>query len=313
MRAERRGNAPSVWVAMALVVGLCAISCASARRTVTPGIRDRAHALEEASHETSLSGDLSRAAILEQRAVDAYRSIDDVEAVAGGLNRLGNLRQRAGDRTAARRAYLEAAELARASGSLAQEAAAENNLGTLSEDAGDAGAASARYTSALSLARESDAASVEAAALNNLGLLALAAGDLSGAKADFEAALEIDRSEEDRAGEATRWRNLGSMHRRAGDTAGAIEAYERAHQIDREREDVPAIALDLVAISEARAEAGLDLSRAVSERRRAQEIHRFLKDDGAVRHDGRRIATWCSELGAAAPPDCVPRDVGAMS
>ncbi|MEO2005206.1 MAG: VirB8/TrbF family protein, partial [Candidatus Poribacteria bacterium] len=68
--------------------------------------------ITDGSHETALRGDIERAALLEQRAVDAYRSIDDVEAVAGGLNRLGNLLQRAGDAPGAHRAYLEAAALA---------------------------------------------------------------------------------------------------------------------------------------------------------------------------------------------------------
>lgn len=301
MRPDRLTTFGLVGSALALV-GLFAVGCGTSRRTVTPGIRDRAHTLEEASHETSLSGDLERAALLEQRAIDAYRSIDDVEAVAGGLNRLGNLRQRAGDIAGARQAYGEAAALARQTGADAQEAAAENNLGTLSEAAGQIEAARTHYATALLLAQESEATSVEAAVRNNLGLLALADGNLESAERDFEAALAIDRSDEDRAGEATRLRNLGSLHRRAGDTAAALEAFERAHAIDREREDVPAIALDLVALSEARV--GSDPARAVSERRRAQEIHRFLEDDAAVAVDERRISGWCAGLGASRPSEC---------
>lgn len=298
MRAEG-----SWWVALGLLVSV-ALACGGARRPVTPGIRDRAHTLEEASHETALRGDLARAATLEQRAVDAYRSIDDTEAVAAALNRLGNLRQRAGDAAAARSAYLEAAELARVTGAEAAEAASENNLGTLAEDAGNATLARGHYEAALSLGRRADAAGVEAAALNNLGLLALEAGNLVDAEDRFEAALSIDRSEEDRAGEATRLRNLGALHRRAGDPAAALASFEEAHAIDRAREDVPAIALDLVAISEARAAGGGDLVRALSERRRAQDIHGVLGRTGAAERDAERIRSWCARLGAGAPPDC---------
>lgn len=307
MRAERRASfartAAAVLAGLLVVSGLAA--CSASKRTVTPGIRDRAHTLEEASHETSLSGDLTRAALLQERAVAAYRSIDDVEAVAGGLNRLGNLRQRAGDRAGANAAYTEAAELARREGATAEEAAAENNLGTLAESAGDIDRARRHYETALSLAREADAPGVEAAARNNLGLVALASGDLTEAESQFEAALSIDRDEEDRAGEATRLRNLGSMHRRAGDDGAALLALEEAHALDRAREDVPAIALDLVAMSEARA--STDLARAVSERRRAQDIHQFLGLDDRAAGDEERISVWCARLGGGRPSECDPR------
>jgi len=293
------------WVAkIAVALWVASVGCGSARRSVSPGIRGRADALEEVSHETSLGGDLERAIALEQRAVDAYRSIDDVDAVAGGLNRLGNLHQRAGDVGAARRAYVEAAHLARLGGARAEEAAAENNLGTVAESAGDVSRARAHYEAALSLARECGAASVEAAALSNLGLLALAAGDPNQARDRFEAALSIDRSEEDRAGEAARLRNLGSLHHQAGDFAAALDSFEQAHAIDREREDVPSIAVDLVALSEARAASGGDLTRAVGERRRAEEVHGFLGAEEAVRRDRDRISAWCARLAPAVPPDC---------
>lgn len=280
-------------------------ACGASKRTVTPGIRDRAHALEEASHETSLSGDLGRAAVLQQRAVEAYRSIDDVESVAGGLNRLGNLRQRAQDSAGARSAYLEAADLAHQTGATAEEAAAENNLGTLAEDAGDVATARSRYARALALAREGEEPAVEAAVRNNLGLVALAAGDTVEAESQFEAALAIDRDVGDRAGEATRLRNLGSMHHRAGRDREALEAFEEAHAIDRSREDVPAIALDLVALSEARASS--NPARAVSERRRAQDIHRFLGREERVASDAARISAWCALLGQDRPAECEPR------
>lgn len=304
MLVEPRRWAGRPGLAIALVVVFLA-GCGASKRAVTPGIRDRAHTLEEASHETSLSGDLERAALLEARAVDAYRSIDDVAAVAGALNRLGNLQQRAGDVAAAGRAYGEAATLSRQSGAIAEQAAAENNLGTIDEEAGRFDSARGHYAEALSLAREAEAPAVEAAALNNLGLLALRDGDLADAQGRFEAALAIDRSEDDRAGEATRLRNLGSLHLRAGDDEAALEALEQAHRIDREREDVPAIARDLVALSEARASE--DPARAVSERRRAQDIHAFLKDELAAEADERRIASWCAHLAGVRPEDCSRR------
>lgn len=302
---RRSGRWGRVSVVLAVIAGL---GCSSSPRVVTPGIRDRAHTLEESSHESALAGQLSRAIALEERAVDAYRSIDDVAAVAAALNRLGNLQQRSGQLAAAAASYREARARATEAGERVEEAAAENNLGTLAEARGDTALARERYERALAVAREAAGPGIEAAALNNLGLLALADGRLDQAEARFQAALAIDRDTEDRAGEATRLRNLGSVHYRRGAPSEALVSLQAAHAMDRAREDVPAIGLDLVAISEVRASSGTDgdLSRAVSERKRAQDIHRFLQDETAVRRDADRIAGWCRRLGSDSPAECRP-------
>ncbi|MBM4268437.1 MAG: tetratricopeptide repeat protein [Deltaproteobacteria bacterium] len=297
MRVERG-------VLLFTLIALAACS-SSARRDANPGIGARARTLEAASMENALRGDLTRAASLQERAVAAYRSIDDVAGVAAGLNRLGNLQQSAEDRAAAERSYGEARDLARLGGASGEEAAAENNLGTLVEEGGDTQKAREHYEAALRLAHAGSARSVEAAAENNLGLLALAAGDLADAQRRFDAALAIDREIGDRAGEATRLRNLGALHRRKGSSTEAIRHLEQAHEIDRKREDVAAIALDLVSLSEVRAESRGDLARAVDERRRARDIHRLLGDREAAEHDEAVIEAWCGQLGSSAPLACV--------
>lgn len=300
MRRERA----VVRLALAAAVALVAFGCSSSPRVVKPGIRDRAHSLEESSHEAALGGDLKRATELERRALAAYRSIDDLEAVAAALNRLGNLQQRRGDAAEAAVSYREARERATEADAPGEEAAAENNLGTLAESAGDRTAARAHYQRSLELARRAGDHAVTAAAENNLGLMDLSENQLDAARARFESALEIDRESANRQGEATRLRNVGALHHRRGAFDEALRALQQAHAIDRDREDVPAIALDLVALSEVRAGSGGDLARAVSERRRAQDIHELLGDEASVRTDQERIRAWCERLGGSAPAEC---------
>jgi hypothetical protein len=65
-----------------------------------------------------------------------------------------------------------------------------------------------------------------------------------------------------------------------------------AHALDRDREDVPAIALDLVALSRARAGSGDLEGRGLRSPPRL-EIHRLLGLDHEVDHDRAAIARWC--------------------
>lgn len=284
-------------VPLALTV-LCA-ACAATQNPSLLGIRSDAASLEQTSLEYALRGDLPRALAIEEQALLAYRSVDDTAAVTGALNRVGNLRQRTGDRSGARAAYLEAQSLAAVTGNRAEEAAARSNLGTLDEESGDLAAADAQYQAAHALARAAGAKATLATILNNQALLARRQGDSERAIALLREALEIDRDAGNEAGVANRLRNLGAVQAAAGHRKEALASLEEALDLDRRRENVPEIALDLVTLSEVNALDPATLAVAVSQRRRAAEIHRLLGRDELVGRDEAAIAGWCAGLGSS--------------
>jgi tetratricopeptide (TPR) repeat protein len=288
--SERVRCAWTLATLVALVLG-----CGGATGPRSGSIYERAGVLEQSSVNAALRGDLAHAAAFQGQAVNVYRSVDDTAAAAASLNRLGNLRQRLGDLVAARRAYAEALVLSRRANERAEEAAAESNLGTVLEESGDAAGARAHYERARAIAVEVEAPAIEAAALNNLALLAGGQGNDTEARKLLEAAIELDRASGEAAGLAVRLRNLGALELRAGRLDVATRALEEAHALDREREDMLGIALDLVALSEVRARAG-DAMGAVSDRRRALEIHSLLGLDADVRADRAALDQWCGPL-----------------
>jgi tetratricopeptide (TPR) repeat protein len=300
----------AVRVAALLVVAALASACSATQNPSLLGIRSNAAELEQSSLEYALRGDLPRALRLEEQALSAYRSVDDTAAITGALNRVGNLRQRTGDASGARAAYLEAQSLAAVTGNRAEEAAARSNLGTLDEEAGDLASADAQYAAARALAEAADADATLATILNNQALLARRQGDAAHAVELLRAALAIDRKRGNDAGVANRLRNLGAIEAARGRRAEAIAALGEALDLDRKRENIPEIALDLVTLSEIHARDPATLALAVSQRRRAAEIHRLLGRDDVVARDEAAIAGWCASLRAAGsasgpPVDCV--------
>lgn len=290
------------------LLALLAVACSAAKSPSLLGIRSDAATLEQSSLEYALRGDLRRALALEEQALAAYRSVDDTDAITGALNRVGNLRQRTGDPDGARLAYLEAQSLASVTSNGAEEAAALSNLGTLAEEAGDLAGADAQYRAARALAERSGADATLATILNNQALLARAQGNPQGAIELLRAALEIDRDRGNEAGAASRLRNLGAVYAALGRQAEALAAIDEALAIDRMRENVPEIALDLTLASEVNARDAATLPLAVSQRRRAAEIHRLLGRDATVARDEAAIAGWCDRLrdagGARIPIEC---------
>jgi len=295
-----------VRVASIALVALLFVACSAAKNPSLLGIRGDAAALEQSSLEYALRGDLPRALALEEQALAAYRSVDDTAAITGALNRVGNLRQRTGDPEGARRAYLEAQSLASVTGDGAEEAAARSNLGTLFEEAGDLASADAQYQAARALAESAGAGATLATILNNQALLARGQGDPQRAIDLLGAALAIDRKRGNEAGAANRLRNLGAVYAAVGRQAEALAALHEALEIDRRRENVPEIALDLMLASEVHARDPATLPIAVSQRRRAAEIHRLLGRDAAVARDEAAIAGWCDRLRASAAGAAVP-------
>ena len=278
-----------------LVAGVALLSaCSATKEPSLLGIRSDAAALEQTSLEYALRGDLPRALAIEEQALLAYRSVDDTAAITGALNRVGNLRQRTGDRAGARAAYAEAQSLAAVTGNAAEEAAARSNLGTLDEEAGDLASADAQYRAARTLAESAKARATLATILNNQALLARRQGDPERAIALLGEALELDRDAGNEAGVANRLRNLGAGQAAAGYRREAVSSLTEALEIDRRREAAQEIALDLVILSEINALDPGTLAVAVSQRSRAADIHRLLGRDDAVARDEAAIAGWCA-------------------
>ena len=288
------------WRAALLAGVLLCAACSGAKDKSLLGIRSDAASLEQTSLEYALRGDLPRALAIEEQALLAYRSVDDTASITGALNRVGNLRQRTGDKAGARAAYAEAQSLAAVTGNGAEEAAARSNLGTLDEEAGDLASADAQYQAARALAQSAKANATLATILNNQALLARRQGDPERAIALLGQALEIDRDAGNEAGVANRLRNLGAVQAAAGHRKEAVASLEEALEIDRKRENVPEIALDLVTLSEINALDPGTLAVAVSQRRRAADIHRLLDREDQVARDETAIASWCTGLGADA-------------
>jgi tetratricopeptide (TPR) repeat protein len=279
------------------------VACSATKDASLIGIRSDAASLEQTSLEYALRGDLPRALVIEEQALRAYRSVDDTAAITGALNRVGNLRQRTGDREGARAAYVEAQSLAAVTGNGAEEAAARSNLGTLDEEARELASAEAQYRAAYALAQSANANATLATILNNQALLARRQGDPERAIVLLRAALEIDRDGGNDAGVANRLRNLGAVQAAAGHRKEAVASLEEALAIDRRRENVPEIALDLVTLSEVNALDPSTLASAVSQRRRAADIHRLLGRDDQVARDEAAIAGWCAGMGSGATGD----------
>lgn len=284
---------------------LAAAGCSAARPTALPGIARDAAALEQASLEAFLAGNMSEALLLEEEALRSWRRIDAASHVSAALNRVGGLQLQLGDPVAAQRDFREARALAVEVADLQAEAAALNNLGRVAAARGEAESARGFFRKARERASDADADDVEASATANLASLSYAAGDLAQARRLLDEASSSARSAGDAGLETRLLRNLAVLDIAEGRPDEALPRLETAHQQDREREDVLAIARDLELMSDARFAMDGASRRAIGERRRAWEILRQFPDSRQAEDCRLVIERWCgSWQGGETPVDC---------
>ena len=91
------GGLRSAYAARGVLLGLLLLTsgaCSATRPTALPGIARDAAALEQASLEALLAGNLGESLLLEEEALRSWRRIDAASHVAAALNRTRSLRIR---------------------------------------------------------------------------------------------------------------------------------------------------------------------------------------------------------------------------
>jgi predicted ATPase len=150
----------------------------------------RARALRGAANLARLRGELERARMLGEAAVELYESVDDRAGTARALNDLGIGMVVAGDLEQARPLFERARTLAIGAGDTRYVAISIGNLGELALDQGDYPRCIELCQESARLSREFGDASHEAANLHTLALAAFRLGEVERARAMLRESLE---------------------------------------------------------------------------------------------------------------------------
>jgi predicted ATPase/class 3 adenylate cyclase len=181
----------------------------------------RAHAAFRAEQYT-------KARLLGERSLDAFRKIGGPLNLSMPLNLLGSLAMQRGDFTTARALLDESLAIRRDLHDRWECGHLLNTLGDLSRLEGDLVAASTAYEESRRLFRAVGSLSGLAVVLHNLGLVALAAGDLEGATDLLTHSLEHFRELKDSRGEAECLAGLGGVAASEGQPERAARLFGAA-------------------------------------------------------------------------------------
>jgi diguanylate cyclase (GGDEF)-like protein len=207
-------------------------------------------------------------------ALDAARSVSDVEREAAALRTIGYVYDDLGDYAAALDHHLQALALDEARGDDAARAATLRTIGIVYSKSGDAAQGLEFDRQSLELARRAGEPESVAKTLNNIGIDCKNLGRLDDAQTALEEALAIFRQISHTGGQAGALTNLGLVHARRGEFDRAEDCHRRALPLAR------AAAYLLAEINAAR-----DLGLLLTQQGRLDEARRYL--DEALAAAGR--------------------------
>lgn len=215
-----------------------------------------------------MKGEEAEARTILLRALELFRSAEDLRGVASTLDDLAQVERLRGELEHAIRAAREALEIRRSHGDARGEAVSLSTLGSIEHARGNLGRAEQSFRAALEI-RESigDRAGVMQS-FNALGVVAFERGDVERAETAWRAALQEGRKMADRQTQTFVLNNLGEALGKSGRLAEAQTCLEEARVLAHELGDRRAIAeiernLGLVALERGDVGAADTLHRAL--------------------------------------------------
>src|SRR5579859_1059619 len=180
-----------------------------------------------------------------EKALTAYRTLEDRHGEAITLGLIGNCYKHLGDRTRALDFLGRALKMKQELGDRLEEGKTISNIGLVYWEAGDYPKAIDHFNRAIIIAREIHDAHLEGAALNNLSLVYDEKGEYKQSLEQYQKALAIHRASGYREGESDALGNIGGVYLLLGHYSDAIDYYQQALALDEDLGRKPAESRDL--------------------------------------------------------------------
>ena len=180
-----------------------------------------------------------------EKALAAYRTLENRHGEAITLGLIGNCYKHLGDRTRALDFLGRALKIKQELGDRLEEGKTISNIGLVYWEAGDYPEAIDHFNRAIAIAREIHDAHLEGAALNNLSLVYDEKGEYKRSLEQYQKALGIHRASNYREGESDALGNIGGVYLLLGHYGDAIDYYQQALALDEEMDRKPAESQDL--------------------------------------------------------------------
>jgi CHAT domain-containing protein/Tfp pilus assembly protein PilF len=180
-----------------------------------------------------------------EKALAAYRALENRHGEAIILGLIGNCYKHLGDRTRALDLLNRALKIKQELGDRLEEGKTISNIGLVYWEAGDYPKAIDHFNHAIAIAREVHEAHLEGAALNNLSLVYDEKGEYKRSIEQYQKALALHRASNYREGESDALGNIGGVYLLLGHYSDAINYYQQALALDEDLDRKPGESLDL--------------------------------------------------------------------
>ena len=180
-----------------------------------------------------------------EKALAAYRAVEDRHGEAITLGFIGNCYKHLGDRTRALDFLGRALKLKQELGDRLEEGKTLSHIGLVYWEAGNYSQAIDYFNRAIPIAREVHDTQLEGVALNNLGLVYDDKGEYQRSLEPYQKALTIHRASHDREHESDTLGNIGGRYLLLGHYSEAKDYYLQALAIDEDLDRKPAESQDL--------------------------------------------------------------------
>jgi CHAT domain-containing protein/Tfp pilus assembly protein PilF len=199
------------------------------------------------AHAKSVYSSVGSSAALPEyeKALAAYRALENRHGEAITLGFIGNCYKHLGDRTRALDFLERALKIKQELGDRLEEGKTISNIGLVYWEAGDYPKAIDHFNRAIAIAREVRDVRLEGAALNNLSLVYDEKGEYKRSLEQYQKALALHRAANYREGESDALGNIGGVYLLLGHYSDAIDYYQRALTLDEELDRKPAESQDL--------------------------------------------------------------------
>ena len=180
-----------------------------------------------------------------EKALAAYRALENRHGEAITLGLIGNCYKHLGNRTRALDFLGRALKMKQEWGDRLEEGKTISNIGLVYWEAGDYPKAIDHFNRAIAIAREVHDPHLEGAALNNLSLVYDEKGEYKRSLEQYQKALALHRASNYREGESDALGNIGGVYLLLGHYNDAKDYYQQALALDEDLDRKPAESQDL--------------------------------------------------------------------
>lgn len=180
-----------------------------------------------------------------EKALAAYRAVQNLHGEAVTLGLIGNCYKHLGDRNRALEFLTRALKMKQDLGDRLEEGKTLSNLGLAYWEAGDYPKATDHFNRAIAIAREVQDRQLEGSALNNLSLVYDEQGEYKRSLEQYRTALALHRAANFREGESDALGNIGGVYLLLGHFNEAKDFYQQALALDELLARKPAMSQDL--------------------------------------------------------------------